>query len=230
MLTRLACLMLASGSGVPAAAVPSAEGSSDAADVEGPMRTASETLTRWSPLQLSLFAPVQLVPARDDVYGLRLSVGLSTNRSVFGVDLGLASTSEQAAGLHVAALWNSVARAAWGLQLAGLFNFAERFTGLRVALLNVGSEVRGVELGLLNVGFRLFGGASLSGAQVGALDLSSRLSGVQVGVYNETTRGAGLQVGVVNVAGRDFHGLQLGLVNLIRGGPLPFLPLVNASL
>ncbi|MCA2978918.1 MAG: hypothetical protein INH41_04505 [Myxococcaceae bacterium] len=215
-MTILGCLLLASTPEVPEADAP-------------PVAVAEEPST-WRPLQLSLFAPIQLVPRRDDVFGLRLGLGKSANRRVFGVDLGVVSLSEQAAGLQVAALWNFTNRDACGLQLAALFNLADTFTGLRVSLFNIASTLRGVEVGVINLGFKLFSHAYAFGLQLGAVNQTSTLAGAQVGLYNEASDGAGVQVGLVNVARRGFLGVQLGLVNIIRGRTVPFVPVVNVSL
>ena len=54
------------------------------------------------------------------------------------------------------------------------------------------------------------------------------MNGAQIGLVNVCNSGAGLQLGLWNQA-RTFSGVQIGLCNVISEGPVPFLPIVNAS-
>lgn len=54
-------------------------------DVSG----AEETPTKITPLQLSVWNPVQLVPDDWDVWGLRLNLPYGMNRDLYGLDVGV---------------------------------------------------------------------------------------------------------------------------------------------
>ena len=66
------------------------------------------------------------------------------------------------------------------------------------------------------------------GLDLDAAAPSGDMNGVQLGLVNVCDSGAGLQLGLWNQA-RTFAGVQIGLCNVVSDGPVPFLPLVNAS-
>lgn len=163
-----------------------------------------------SPLQLSLFPPVSLVPTDEDVTGLRLGL-LSVNRNVKGFDAGLVNwTSGDETALQWGVL-NWTSGDFTGVQF-GLVSVAdEGFVGWQASLLNVDS---GKSVGFFN----------------GAVNLSTGSTvGYQLGAVNYSKKMTGLQVGFVNVC-EELTGLQIGLVNVISGREkLPVLPILNAS-
>jgi hypothetical protein len=74
--------------------------------------------TQRTPLQVSVFPPVQLVPVTTEVDGLRLNLPYGENGIVRGLDVGIAgSVTQELAGLQVHALLGRVS-AVCGAQVA----------------------------------------------------------------------------------------------------------------
>jgi hypothetical protein len=155
-----------------------------------------------SPVQLSLFPPLQLVDEAESIAGVRLGL-YGKNAGMEGFDLGVIThTTGDALALQIA-LVNVVQGDAAGAQVGW---------GLGFAIANVvEGELTGFQAGLYN------------GAQ------SART--LQLGVINNVAgRTAGLQLGLVNVTD-DMNGFQVGLVNIIRSKDrFPVLPIVNWKL
>ena len=129
----------------------------------------------------------------------RFQAGDSTT-DVCGFRLGLLSAVDHDVyGIDICTLAGRTLGDEYGLQL-GLFNVVD-------------GDVGGIQVGLSNV--------------AGRYD-SSDMDGIQIGVINICNRGSGLQLGVWNQA-RSFVGVQIGLCNAISEGPIPFLPILNAS-
>lgn len=55
----------------------------------------SAAAANWSPLQVALWHPAQLVPDDWNVYGLRMNFLYGKNQNVWGLDLGVANTTEK---------------------------------------------------------------------------------------------------------------------------------------
>ena len=89
--------------------------------------------------------------------------------------------------------------------------------GAQVALASRADAVDGFQAGLVNVCLDL-----------DASPRAGEMRGAQIGLVNVCDSGAGLQLGLWNQA-RTFAGVQIGLCNVISEGPVPFLPIVNAS-
>jgi hypothetical protein len=104
----------------------------------------------------------------------------------------------------------------WGVQLGG-YAEADRVRGAQIALASRADALDGFQVGLVNVCLDLDAPAA-----------ASDMNGAQIGLVNVCDSGAGLQLGLWNQA-RTFSGVQLGLCNVITEGPVPFLPIVNAS-
>lgn len=130
-----------------------------------------------------------------------------------------------------------------GLRLSLLYGRNSDVTGVDVGLVpHVMGDFVGVQVGVASIvegdarglqwgpGLNLVDGY-LTGAQFAGLVNSARAGeGLQVaGGVNHSRDFRGLQIALVNYAQR-LHGVQLGLVNIIReGGVLPVMPLVNWS-
>jgi len=114
----------------------------------------------WTPIQLSVWEPVQLFPERFNVYGFRLNFAYGNNQNLTGFDVGAI---------------NVIAEEQGGGQL-GQVNLSESSLGGCVGLMNYTNKLRGCQLGLLNTAQN-----SLSGIQVGGLmNLSDHVQGAQL--------------------------------------------------
>ena len=88
-----------------------------------------------SPVSISLFNPIQIVHADDNVKGLRVNLIYGENIDVSGIDLGLVNRSY---GTQK------------GLQL-GVFNNTSDFHGLQLGLINKTTRLKGMQIGLINM-------------------------------------------------------------------------------
>lgn len=138
---------------------------------------------RTTPIQLSLFHPVQIFPAETSVKGLRLNLIYGVNHDVVGIDLGLV---------------NRVTGMAKGYQ-GGLVGFCEEgFVGWHNHLINLN---RGDFVGLQS-GF-YSESASGEGIQWGMVNRCRSFSGLMVGFLNMAEQLDGLQIGLINVASKN---------------------------
>ena len=168
----------------------------------------------WTPIQLSLAAPAQLVPQDWDVYGLRLGVIYSENRNVGGIDIGMFNcTTKHGSGFGLGVLWNDVNGEFKGIQVSGICN--------SVYGDNLGVQIAGV--------VNKMGDDSLfKGIQIGVVNLAADMDGVQLGLLNCGVKNQGLQIGVINVT-ETLAGIQIGLVNVNAAGPLLWCPILNVG-
>lgn len=153
-----------------------------------------------SPLQLSLFTPVQIIPKDMDVCGFRFNLIYGNNRKVSGLDIGLI---------------NRTTDTFKGLELAGLGNRGAWVYGIQAALLPLGrnyaaNTIQGVQVGTGNIA--MDGGA-----------------GLQVGVFNQAVNEEfkGIQIGLLNYC-QSLTGIQIGLLNHAADASVPWLPIINA--
>jgi hypothetical protein len=151
------------------------------------------------PIQLSLLAPVQLVPEEESVRGVRLTLLYGKNASVTGVDLALIA--------------NHTTRDFLGVQF-GLVGYAERnFTG---AQLNWGVNVvegafEGLQWGFVN------SARNGRGVQVAAVNHADRFRGLQIALVNYAETLDGVQLGLVNIIRNGGAFPVMVLVNWSQG-------------
>jgi hypothetical protein len=170
--------------------------------------------------QASLWAPEpQLVPATEDVRGVRLQV-YGENRNVSGVDIGFAhSTTGDFVGFGgLFTLFNHVGGTTTGVQW-GVVNFTEgEVRGWQNGWFNINTaKVTGLQMGLLN--WNDTSTADLSGVQLGFVNIAKHVHGIQFGFINYAVSLKGVQLGLWNqVDSRDWDQFE----------PLPkVFPFVN---
>ncbi len=170
--------------------------------------------------QASLWAPEpQLVPATEDVSGIRLQI-YGENRNVRGIDIGFAhSTTGDFVGFGgLFTLYNHVGGNTTGVQM-GIVNYTE-------------GHVLGWQSGWFNVSTAKVTG--LQSSFVNWNDISKAdITGVQLGFINTAKHVHGLQFGFINYA-VTLQGVQLGLWNQVDSrdwdqfAPLPkVFPFIN---
>ena len=133
------------------------------------------------PVQLGLVTPLQIVPEDQSVGAFRLCLIYCANEDVRYVDIGLVlkTNGEQSfAQLGAVGLGNdfsgvqlnwlgayntgNLGGVQWsglgnytvtgeGVQLSGIFNGAEDFGGLQIALVNYTKTLQGLQLGIINI-------------------------------------------------------------------------------
>jgi len=179
-----------------------------------------------SPLQVSLWPPIQLVSEESSVCGLRLDLGWGENRNVAGLDLGIANGAESIKGIEIG-VFNRVHAAdqsdSWGFQLAVLNDTDNtRYTGVQLGLVfnsNTG-DVNGLQIAIGNTardmdGIQISLGNSannVDGAQLSVVNSARDVHGVQLAAFNIANNVRGVQIAVVNSSG-DLHGVQIGALN-----------------
>ena len=133
-----------------------------------------------TPLQISIWPPnLQVVTSDIDVSGLKLNLPYGGNNRIVGVDLGIASTSENCSALQI-----------------NLLNMtSQRYSGLQVGLFNLSGESSGLQIGVIMNSTD----ASASGLQIGLINATDEMTGVQIGLINYTDFMIGFQIGVVNI-------------------------------
>jgi len=161
---------------------------------------------------------------------------------VFGYYAAVTTQARDVTGAQIA-LVGERCRRLTGLQAAGLFALAqEEAQGLQVSVIHNRARGTGTsfQFGLANVTEGKYDGLQLGlggrttgnyrGAQCGfLLNFADSTTGVQVGLINMASQGVkGVQIGAVNYSKR-MTGLQIGAVNIIPEGGLPFFVGINFS-
>ena len=125
----------------------------------------SNLFAQSSPIQLSLWRTIQIVPEGESVGGFRLSV-YGVNAGMTGLDVGIWNETRSLTqkGLQVGIVgkslggfqgWqaNSVnisANLFEGFQSGWVNHHSGRFSGLQIAIVNYAETMNGIQLGLIN--------------------------------------------------------------------------------
>jgi hypothetical protein len=215
---------------------------------------ASVVEAAFTPLQISIWDPVQVFPADWSVVGVRANILHGVNARVYGLDIGLLSnrTTSSGGGLSIAMI-----NGAWGESLGG-------FVGLESFVGQIRPSRRRHDNGCTYVGAQLgvFNGAeSLYGMQFGSVNVANYMNGIQIGhICNRAGNVNGIQlasfanradgnvaglqlsqlfnicdgtvnggqISVVNIT-KNLNGFQLGLVNIVKDSSVRFMPLCNVQ-
>jgi len=127
---------------------------------------ASNLLAQSSPIQLSLWNPIQIVDESKVVGGFRLSI-YGVNSGMTGLDLGIwnETRSQKQVGLQ----WGIVGKSlggfkGWqantvnisrqtfeGFQSGWVNHHSGKFSGLQFAIVNYAESMNGLQIGLINI-------------------------------------------------------------------------------
>jgi len=118
------------------------------------------------PIQIALFAPVQILPETDFIEGFRFNLIYGRNTSITGFDVGFInhSTKGLSQGVQVGFVnmiegdftgWqcgfvNLTKYNFEGLQ-SGMFNYAKKMRGVQFGLVNYVGNIHGLQIGLVNI-------------------------------------------------------------------------------
>jgi len=123
-------------------------------------------LAQGSPIQLSLFDPIQIVPNHESVSGIRLNLIYTKNVNVTGFDMGLVNVTT---GKQLGVQWGGVnvtegGFTGWqsafvnisggnfeGLQTSWVNYHDGHFNGLQFSIVNYAATLKGLQLGLINI-------------------------------------------------------------------------------
>lgn len=136
---------------------------------------------KWTPVNLALFNPTQILPESWDVMGMRLTALLGVNHSVTGLDIAgvFTRTDGDLTGIQIGGI-NDVNGTSMAIQVGG-FNVTKELFGMQVS----GLASRAIDGG---------GGVQISGIY----NNSDALSGLQIGLLNIAGEMKGLQLGLLN--------------------------------
>jgi hypothetical protein len=145
----------------------------------------------------------------DYVEGLQSSFIVCENRRMDGVQasLGFCQSKEKLNGLQAC---------------AGV-NMSETTNGFQPGAINIAGDVNGLQMAAITTISK-----DINGAQFSIVNFSKKLNGFQASAVNMADGGDGVQLGVVNIGNK--RGIQFGLINYIKDGWIPFLPIFNISL
>lgn len=158
---------------------------------------------------LKLGAP--MVSGYGRVNGLEPSILYSGTNYVKGIQATIlgACLSRDVEGVQAAWFGVSHSREIWGVQGAIGACVADTVEGFQGSLANVANKPS-------------------DGCQAAVANVATKFNGFQTGAVNVAREELnGFQFGAVNYS--SHNGLQIGLVNIIKDGPLPFMILINFS-
>lgn len=165
----------------------------------------------FTPMQVSVIAPVQTSPTYCDVNGVRLNLLYGKNRNVSGIDVGIVN--------HATGNMN-------GYEV-GVVNYVEGdVNGAQKGLVNRCNNLRGGQDGWINICEGRATGIQTSYIYSKACDMT----GVQFGgICSHAKRVRGVQLGLINVT-NHLKGAQIGLLNIQTSRRcFKVLPILNIS-
>ncbi|WP_294824770.1 hypothetical protein [uncultured Flavobacterium sp.] len=150
----------------------------------------------FAPLMLLMFEspfdkPDENVAVR--VNGLHLStIGFDGRVKMNGLAVSLYSKGAGTNGLSVTGTYNCTAKLN-GLHIAGITNFSDSSNGVLIAPFNYAEKFNGFEIGVVNQSF------SFKGASIGFVNIADvSMTGIQIGLINISGKNKGLQLGLWN--------------------------------
>lgn len=132
-----------------------------------------------APVQIAFVTPIQIVPERQAVRGLRIDFIYGSNTAVEGLDIGLVNrtTVGPSSGIQWG-LVNMVTGPFTGWQ-DGFVNMTDgRVLGLQSGFVNIANEGEGVQWGGFN------SNRNMNGLQLALVNYAERIHGVQIGLVN----------------------------------------------
>ena len=126
------------------------------------------------------------------ICGARLNLGFpnwtATYEAVYGLDVGLSGETFGEAGGILVNVFNNTTRDVYGLSVAGLWNQAKGTGSVALqlaALYNDAEKLDGAQIGLVNKVHELHG------VQVGLINQAVNGGGLQIGLWNDSGNGVG---------------------------------------
>ena len=147
-----------------------------------------------TPINISLFTPVELVPLKPRrIVGVSLNAIYGHEEQLYGLQAGLVNHVDSGVGLQVGlAQWSDGDFS--GIQL-GLTNYTREFSGIQVAAGNITKRASGIQVSLGSNFSNTFSGIQISSWNTNREDFS----GIQIGFVNEnqvvTTGGGSTYIG-----------------------------------
>ena len=174
-----------------------------------------------TPIQASVWSPIQVFPRDWDVVGFRFGGFYSRNRHVYGLDLGLVNRADASSGGIQLGLMNTASKSGGRfLDSFGSDSYARlgerpaRYTGIQLGFMNHADEMWGLQYGLFNDARTIKGLQLAPGCNI-CYGVSDVHSGVQLALVGNNAFGDfnGAQIGAGNITFEEMHGLQFGILN-----------------
>ena len=149
-------------------------------------------------------------PIKVDIFKLHIPT-TEYYPNIYGLRLGLPITYNDSASVL-------------GIDISAIFSGNTYTTGLQLScLIAQAADLDGLQVGVLN-----FVKEHIYGLQVGGFNhVEKKLLGVQIGGVNYVKKASGLQIGLFNYT-EDSQGIfQIGVLNIIENGWLPFSIILN---
>ncbi len=136
------------------------------------------------PIQISLFNPIQILPEKESVSGIRINLIYGKNENVQGLDWGLVNHTTGSELAWQVGAFGYVEKDFFGWQDNYFANITNgEFTGFQSGIFNQATTANGVEFGLVNVT------QNMHGIQIGLLNMTQTMHGLQIGVGNIIQKG-----------------------------------------
>ena len=126
------------------------------------------------------------------ICGLRLNLGFpnwtATYEAVYGLDVGLSGETFGEAGGILVNAFNNTTRDVYGLSVAGFWNLAKGSDSVALqlaAIYNGAEKLDGAQIGLVNRAHELHG------VQIGLINQAVNGGGLQIGLWNDSGNGVG---------------------------------------
>lgn len=196
-------------------------------DKDAPPEQAPRPLDEWTFLQLGFFPNTPGYTKKSNVYGIKLGLPMCSGWGrVYGVEAsGLysgtnyvdgiqaswfgACIGREIFGVQATTFGPCISRVSYGVQASGPFCYAsEHLSGIQASLVNISGEHYGIQAGVVNIS------KPFTGFQTGAVNIVEKIDGLQFGAFNYSKGKA----------------VQMGFINIIEDGWLPFTLIFNIKL
>jgi len=173
----------------------------------------------FTPIQISIWSPIQVFSRDWDVVGFRYGGFYSRNRHVYGLDIGFVNRADSSSGGIQLGLFNTVSvlkgRGGFVAENYAHFDYARSdkrpayYTGMQLGSWNSADEMRGLQCaGGINDAF------TINGLQLALMNFCYDGCGIQLGLgQNAFGDFVGAQIGAINMTYGEMHGLQFGILN-----------------
>lgn len=194
-----------------------------------------------TPFQLCIVPQLPSSQTNSNVFGLKAGAPVSYGKGrVYGAEISvLMSGTDVINGLQASIVFCK-SRVMWGLEAtlgvalntqefegllaAPIFTYAGNFNGAQASAFNISGN---------GIGFQAAAIANLSkdmtGFQAAVItNVTGKTAGFQTSLLNFAEESKGIQVGFLNMSKKT--GTQIGILNFIEDGAIPFCPFFNLSL
>ncbi|MCP4177768.1 MAG: hypothetical protein GY756_08380 [bacterium] len=132
-------------------------------------------------------------------------------RACFFLDVGYWPSNVNVHGLNIGlATWISPEYQIVGADIAWFVSGSNNVHGLQLSPLNQSQNSSGMQMGFAN--------------------FEKEFNGFQLGIFNSVEESNGVQLGLINMSERHSSAFQIGLINIMDNGFLPWCPIINFSI